>query len=159
MVGSENRRIVVQSGLGKKQGPISKITRAKRAGRVPQVIDCLPSKQNNRYHWEVIWKEFLHLVLALKATLTEDKFKALTIAFYLSRDKNDYSYWFQTSFLLVNTCRVTLKEDLLHNLFNWISYDLSLVFRFIMVFLVSGLNTGFFWLTYFSYYNLSPSHD
>jgi hypothetical protein len=34
IAGSINRRTVVQAGLGKKRDPISKITRAKRAGGV-----------------------------------------------------------------------------------------------------------------------------
>jgi hypothetical protein len=38
-VGSINRRIIVQAGLGKKQDSISKITRAKRAGCVAQVVE------------------------------------------------------------------------------------------------------------------------
>jgi hypothetical protein len=38
MQGSTYRRIAVQAGLGIKQDPISKITKAKRAGRVAQVI-------------------------------------------------------------------------------------------------------------------------
>jgi hypothetical protein len=35
---------MVQAGLGKKQHPISKTTRAKRGGGVAQVIECLPTK-------------------------------------------------------------------------------------------------------------------
>jgi hypothetical protein len=42
--GSTNRRIIVQGCLGIKQNPISKITKAKRAGGVVQVVECLPSK-------------------------------------------------------------------------------------------------------------------
>jgi hypothetical protein len=37
-------RIMVQTSLGKKRDPISKITRAKRAGGVAQVVEPLPSK-------------------------------------------------------------------------------------------------------------------
>jgi hypothetical protein len=37
-VGNINRRIAVQAELDKKQDPISKITRAKRAGGVAQVV-------------------------------------------------------------------------------------------------------------------------
>jgi hypothetical protein len=36
---------VVQANLGKKQDPISKITRAKRVGGIAQVIEYLLSKQ------------------------------------------------------------------------------------------------------------------
>jgi hypothetical protein len=43
--GIRNRRIVVQTGPGKKRDPISKITRAKRAGGVTQGIESLASKQ------------------------------------------------------------------------------------------------------------------
>jgi hypothetical protein len=43
-VGSLNRRIVVQASLGKKQDPISKITRENRAGVVTQMVKHLPSK-------------------------------------------------------------------------------------------------------------------
>jgi uncharacterized protein YwlG (UPF0340 family) len=39
-----NRRIVVQTGLNKKQHTISKITREKRAGGMAEVVDYLPSK-------------------------------------------------------------------------------------------------------------------
>jgi hypothetical protein len=35
---------VVQADLGRKQDPISKITNAKRAGGVAQVVELLPSK-------------------------------------------------------------------------------------------------------------------
>jgi hypothetical protein len=35
---------VTQAGLGKKQDPISKITRAKRAGGVAQAVECLTHK-------------------------------------------------------------------------------------------------------------------
>jgi hypothetical protein len=35
---------MVQTSLGKKRDPISKITRAKRAGGVAQVVEPLPSK-------------------------------------------------------------------------------------------------------------------
>jgi hypothetical protein len=35
---------MVQAGLGIKQGPVSKITNIKRAGRVVEVIECLLSK-------------------------------------------------------------------------------------------------------------------
>jgi hypothetical protein len=35
---------VVQAGLGKKQDPISKITRAKMAGGMVQTVEYLPSK-------------------------------------------------------------------------------------------------------------------
>jgi phosphatidate phosphatase PAH1 len=39
-----NRSITGQTSLGKKQDPISKITRTKRAGGIVQVVECLPSK-------------------------------------------------------------------------------------------------------------------
>jgi hypothetical protein len=45
--GSINRRIVVQTGLGKKQECISKITRAKRAGGMAQEGECLPSNRKS----------------------------------------------------------------------------------------------------------------
>jgi hypothetical protein len=38
----KNRRIVVQANLGIKHGPISKITNAKSAGDMTQVVECLP---------------------------------------------------------------------------------------------------------------------
>jgi hypothetical protein len=41
--GSLNRRVTIQAGLGKKQELISKITRAKGAGGVSQVVECLSS--------------------------------------------------------------------------------------------------------------------
>jgi hypothetical protein len=40
----KNRRIKVKASLNIKQDPISKITNAKRVGRVAQVVECLPSK-------------------------------------------------------------------------------------------------------------------
>jgi hypothetical protein len=43
-VGRVNRRIVVQAGVGIKARPIQKITKAKRAGGMAQVAECLPSK-------------------------------------------------------------------------------------------------------------------
>jgi hypothetical protein len=42
-VGSINRRIDVQAGQDKSMTPISKITRAKRAGDMTQEVECLPS--------------------------------------------------------------------------------------------------------------------
>jgi hypothetical protein len=36
--------MVVQAGLGKKQDPTAKITRAKRTGGMVQAVKCLPSK-------------------------------------------------------------------------------------------------------------------
>jgi hypothetical protein len=36
--------MAVQTGLGKKQNLIFKITRGKRAGGMAQVVECLPSK-------------------------------------------------------------------------------------------------------------------
>jgi hypothetical protein len=42
-VRSINRKIMVQVGLGKKQDPISKITRSKRAESMAQVVEHLPS--------------------------------------------------------------------------------------------------------------------
>jgi hypothetical protein len=42
--GSLKRRIVAQAGLGKKQDPVSKITIAKMAGSVVQVIELLLSR-------------------------------------------------------------------------------------------------------------------
>jgi hypothetical protein len=44
-MGSINRRIMVQVDLGKKQEPISKTMRAKRAGGTVQVVEHPPSKQ------------------------------------------------------------------------------------------------------------------
>jgi hypothetical protein len=43
-VESINRRIKVQAGLGKKRDPSSKITRAKRAGSMAQVVALLPTR-------------------------------------------------------------------------------------------------------------------
>jgi hypothetical protein len=40
-------RILAQVGLGKKCNPISKITRAKRAGGIAQLVEHLPSKSSN----------------------------------------------------------------------------------------------------------------
>jgi hypothetical protein len=42
--GSVNKRIAVQSGLGKKQEPIFKRTTAERVGGVTQAVEHLPSK-------------------------------------------------------------------------------------------------------------------
>jgi hypothetical protein len=42
--GSTNRRIVVQDGPDIKQDPNSKLANIKRAGRIVQVLVCLPSK-------------------------------------------------------------------------------------------------------------------
>jgi hypothetical protein len=39
-----NRIIWIKASLGIKPDPISKITNRKRAGRVVQVVECLPSK-------------------------------------------------------------------------------------------------------------------
>jgi hypothetical protein len=44
MVGSINSRIMVHAGLDKKQEPITKITRGKRAGDVAQAIEYMPSR-------------------------------------------------------------------------------------------------------------------
>jgi hypothetical protein len=44
MTGNTNRRISVQACLGIKRDPISKVINMKRAGRVAQVIEYLPSK-------------------------------------------------------------------------------------------------------------------
>jgi hypothetical protein len=41
---SNARKILVQAGLGQKQDLIFKIARAKRASRVAQAVECLPSK-------------------------------------------------------------------------------------------------------------------
>jgi hypothetical protein len=41
---AQSKRIMVQTGLGKKWGPISKTARARRAGGVAQAIEHLPSK-------------------------------------------------------------------------------------------------------------------
>jgi hypothetical protein len=49
MLGSTDRKITIQDGSGIKQNPISKITNTKRAGRVGQMIECLPSKQKVLY--------------------------------------------------------------------------------------------------------------
>jgi hypothetical protein len=35
--------MVVQGSLGKKRDPISKVTKAKRAGGAAQEVECLPS--------------------------------------------------------------------------------------------------------------------
>jgi hypothetical protein len=43
-VGNLNRRIKVQTSLSKKQDPISKIARVKRAGSMIRVIENLASK-------------------------------------------------------------------------------------------------------------------
>jgi hypothetical protein len=40
-------RILAQIGLGKKCNPISKITRAKRAESIAQLVEHLPSKSSN----------------------------------------------------------------------------------------------------------------
>jgi hypothetical protein len=42
--GSINRRIQVQAGLGKKQNPISNITRVKRVEGMAQAVKLPPSK-------------------------------------------------------------------------------------------------------------------
>jgi hypothetical protein len=42
--GNINRRIMVQTILGKRQDPISNITRVKRTGGLAQVVQCLPRK-------------------------------------------------------------------------------------------------------------------
>jgi hypothetical protein len=42
---ASTRRIVVQAGQDRKQDPISKITRAKRAGGVDQAVEHLPRKK------------------------------------------------------------------------------------------------------------------
>jgi hypothetical protein len=44
MDGNENRRISVQAGLGKNEDPVSKITRAKKAGCMAHIVEHLPSK-------------------------------------------------------------------------------------------------------------------
>jgi hypothetical protein len=44
MVGSINRKTMVQARLGKKQHLISRITRAKSAGGMAQAVEYLPSK-------------------------------------------------------------------------------------------------------------------
>jgi hypothetical protein len=41
---SVNRRIMVQAGPGIKMRSIQKITKAKKAGGMAQVVECLPSK-------------------------------------------------------------------------------------------------------------------
>jgi hypothetical protein len=41
---TENRRTMVPAGLDKKQDPFPKITRAKRAEVMAQVVECLSSK-------------------------------------------------------------------------------------------------------------------
>jgi hypothetical protein len=43
-----NRKIWVQASMDKKLDPVFKITRAKRAGGVAQVVMCLPP------HWEAL---------------------------------------------------------------------------------------------------------
>jgi hypothetical protein len=47
--GSRNRRIMIQVGLGKVRDPISKITRAKWAGGVAQVVEHLLHKHKPQY--------------------------------------------------------------------------------------------------------------
>jgi hypothetical protein len=42
-LGCTNRRTVFKASLGRNQDPISK-KKEKRAGRVAQVVECLPSK-------------------------------------------------------------------------------------------------------------------
>jgi hypothetical protein len=42
--GSTNRRLMIQVGLGIKRNPTSKITNTKKASRVAQVEENLPSK-------------------------------------------------------------------------------------------------------------------
>jgi hypothetical protein len=44
MLGSLNWNIIVQAGLGERQDPMSKITRAKRVGGMAQSVQHLPSK-------------------------------------------------------------------------------------------------------------------
>jgi hypothetical protein len=44
-----HRRNTVQSGLGKTPDSISKITNAERAGRVAQVVKCLPNKREAQH--------------------------------------------------------------------------------------------------------------
>jgi hypothetical protein len=39
-----NRRVVVQAGLGTSMRPYLKISKAKRAGGMPQAVECLLSK-------------------------------------------------------------------------------------------------------------------
>jgi hypothetical protein len=51
-------RIVIQACPGIKQGPISKITKTKRAGSIAQVIEFLPSK---------------HKAQSSNASITEEK--------------------------------------------------------------------------------------
>jgi hypothetical protein len=41
----KNRRITIQASLGKKQDPISKLTRAERTEDVTQVVEYLPTKR------------------------------------------------------------------------------------------------------------------
>jgi hypothetical protein len=43
-VGSTSRRLVVQGSLGIKQDPVFKITQAKQAESMTQVVECLPGK-------------------------------------------------------------------------------------------------------------------
>jgi hypothetical protein len=45
-------RIIVQAGLGKKQDPISKIIRTKRAGGMAQVVECLISKHETEFKFQ-----------------------------------------------------------------------------------------------------------
>jgi hypothetical protein len=43
IAGSINRKILVQASLGKKQDPISKITREKRARGIAHIVDRVPA--------------------------------------------------------------------------------------------------------------------
>jgi hypothetical protein len=56
-MGSINRQIMVQASQGKKQDPISKITRAKRVGGMVQVGECLPSTMETLSQTSVVQKE------------------------------------------------------------------------------------------------------
>jgi hypothetical protein len=48
-----NRRISVQPSLREKQDPISKITKAKRAGGMAQAVEHLPIKHKAQYHQKI----------------------------------------------------------------------------------------------------------
>jgi hypothetical protein len=49
--GVKSRQIAIQAGLGERQDPISKITRAKRAGGMDLAVGHIPSKQKGLVHY------------------------------------------------------------------------------------------------------------
>jgi hypothetical protein len=62
MAGSINREIIVQEGLGKKWDLISKVSTAKRAGGIAQVVEHLPDKWSPQfkpqYHKEKNYRSY-----------------------------------------------------------------------------------------------------